>query len=108
MSVGRALTASTFDEVIGSSDVPVLVDFWAEWCHPCKIFDPVLAACSAEDDRFALASVDIDSNQELARRFGVMSAPTLVLLRDGAIVWQSVGARSASRLRDELEPHLAG
>ena len=107
MTAGTALTEATFDEFVGAADVPVLIDFWAEWCGPCKMFDPILAALAADDQRFVLASVDIDSNPTLAMRFAVMSAPTLVLRRDGETVWQSVGARSRSRLSGELEPFLS-
>jgi thioredoxin 1 len=106
MSVGTVLTEATFDEIVGASDVPVLVDFWASWCHPCRIFDPVLVALADADRRFRLASVDIDANPGLAVRFGVMSAPTLLLVDGPSILWRTVGARSRSRLADELEPVL--
>jgi thioredoxin 1 len=107
MSVGVALDGATFDEFVGASDVPVLVDFWAEWCGPCKMFDPVLAALADEDHRFVLASVDTDASPELARRFAVMSAPTVVLLHDGEVVWRAVGARGLTQLRDDLDPSLS-
>ena len=107
MTAGTALTEATFDEFVLAADVPVLIDFWAEWCGPCTMFDPILTALAADDHRFVLASVDIDSNPNLAMRFGVMSAPTLVLHRDGDTVWHSVGARSRSRLSGELEPFLS-
>jgi thioredoxin 1 len=106
MSAGVALTAGTFDEFVRSSDVPVLVDFWAEWCVPCKQFDTVLESVASADDRFVLASVDSDVHMELARRFDVHSVPTLVLLNGGELTWRTVGARGRSRLLDELEPYL--
>jgi thioredoxin 1 len=107
MSVGVELTTATFDEVVGSSERPVLVDFWAEWCPPCKRFDPVLEALASEDSRFMLASVDLDANPDLARRFAVMSAPTIVLLDGSETLWRSVGARSLVALRDEIDPVLS-
>jgi thioredoxin 1 len=106
MSVGAELGDATFDEFIGAADRPVLIDFWAAWCQPCRIFDPVLASLATDDHRFVLASVDIDVNPTLTVRFGVMSAPTVVLIDHGQMVWRSVGARSRSRLADELEPWL--
>jgi thioredoxin len=106
MSAGTALGDATFDEFVGAADVPVLVDFWAPWCAPCKRFDPVLEAMADADARFVLASVDTDESPALARRFTVMSAPTIVLVHDGREVWRSVGARSLTALRDLLEPVL--
>jgi thioredoxin 1 len=106
VSVGTALDTATFDEFVGASDAPVLVDFWAEWCGPCKKFDPVLAALADEDHRFVLASVDTDANPELMRRFAVMSAPTIILFHEGEVVWRAVGARGLTQLRDDLDPQL--
>lgn len=106
MSVGIGLTEATFAEFVGAADAPVLVDFWAAWCRPCRLFDPVLEELASDDDRFQLASVDLDANPALAVRFGVMSAPTIVLLRSGQVVWRIAGARSLARLRDDLEPWL--
>ncbi len=106
MSVGTVLTDPTFAEFVRSSDRPVLVDFWGAWCRPCTMFDPILADLAATDQRFVLASVDIDANRELVLRYGVTSAPTLVLLREGEVVWRTVGARGAGRLGDELASFL--
>lgn len=106
MSVGTALTDATFAEFVRSADRPVLVDFWGAWCRPCTTFDPILADLAAADQRFVLASVDIDANTDLVLRYGVTSAPTLLLLRDGEVVWRTVGARGKGRLADDLASHL--
>ena len=86
-----ALTDQTFDEEIKSATEPVLVDFWAEWCGPCKMVAPILAEI-AEDQagKIQIAKVNIDENLELARRFEVMSIPTMILFKDG-------GASDANR-----------
>jgi thioredoxin 1 len=104
MAVGTVLTGATFDEFVRSGDRPVLVDFWATWCAPCRRFDPVLVDVVGRRGDVSLASVDIDANPELVLRFGVMSAPTLVLVAPtGDVLWRSVGARRASWLDDELD-----
>jgi thioredoxin 1 len=97
------LTDATFDEEVGGSSLPVLVDFTAGWCPPCHALAPVLAEVADEHaDRLRVVSVDIDQQPELARRFGIMSFPTLLLFRDGVVVNRLVGARGKARLLQEL------
>ena len=103
MSAGIALDESTFDEFVRSADRPVLIDFWAPWCGPCKVLDPVLEDIAREDDRFILVSVDSDQNPTLGQRFGVMSVPTIVLVRGDDVVWQSVGSRGRTRMEEDLD-----
>jgi thioredoxin 1 len=101
------LTDSTFDEQIGSSSTPLLVDFWAEWCGPCKMIAPILEDISAEQaGRVAIAKLNIDDNPNTAQRFGVMSIPTLLLFKDGELVSRIVGAKPKGKLLEELDPHL--
>ncbi len=103
----RELDATMLDELVATSEVPVLVDFWATWCGPCVPMARVLDAYAVEEaDRLVVGSVDIDAHPDLARRFAVMSAPTLLLFVDGRLVDRWIGARGPGRLREDLAPHL--
>ncbi|HVA73727.1 MAG TPA: thioredoxin [Acidimicrobiales bacterium] len=101
------LTDQTFDEEIKSATEPVLVDFWAEWCGPCKMVAPILAEI-AEDQagKLQVAKVNIDENLELARRFEVMSIPTMILFKDGEPQARIVGAKGKGQLLQELNPYI--
>ena len=101
------LTDSTFDEQIGASSTPVLVDFWAEWCGPCKMIAPALAEIAKDQEgRVTIAKLNVDENPDVARRFDVMSIPTLLLFKDGELAHRTVGAKGKHQLLSELEPHL--
>ena len=102
------LDEHSFDEVVGASPVPVLLDVTAEWCPPCRAMEPVLAELAVElADRLVVASVDVDRHPELVRRYGVMSFPTLLVLVDGVEQARMGGARGRGRLLEDLRPHLA-
>ena len=89
------VTASNFHDEVISSQIPVLVDFWAPWCGPCRMFSPVLDQVAQENpDTIKIAKVNVDEDPELAGQFGVMSIPTVVLVKQGQVVSQSVGAMS--------------
>ena len=101
------LTDATFDEVIGSSEKPILVDFWAEWCGPCKMIAPVLEEIAAEQEgKIQIVKLNIDDNLDITRRFDVMSIPTLILFKNGEPAMRIVGAKGKGQLLQELSAHI--
>jgi len=98
-----AVTEATFEEEVLKSETPVLVDFWAEWCGPCHAVAPVLDKIVEErGDELKLVKVNIDEEQALSQRYGVMSIPTMILFRDGAPAAAAVGAQPKSALERTL------
>ena len=102
------LTTSTFDESVAAADKPVIVDFWAEWCGPCKMIAPVLGEIAAENgDHLTIAKLNVDENPEIAMRYSVMSIPTLLLFDGGDVKKKIVGAKGKGALMQELDEFLA-
>jgi thioredoxin 1 len=101
------VTDTTFaDEVLGS-DLPVLVDFWAEWCGPCHRLAPVLDELATEyEGRVRIVKMDVDANPQTARTYNVLSMPTLSMFRNGEVVSQIIGAQPKSKLRAQLDGAL--
>ena len=100
------LSNATFDEAVTGSDKPVIVDFWAEWCGPCKKIAPILEEIAGEHSELTVAKLNVDDNPDLAARFNVMSIPTLILFKDGSPEARLVGAKGKGQLLGELGPHL--
>ncbi|MBM3730487.1 MAG: thioredoxin [Actinobacteria bacterium] len=101
------LTSSTFDETVNASDRPILVDFWAEWCGPCKMIAPILTEIAAEQkDNLVIAKLNVDDHGDIAQRFSVMSIPTLLVFDKGEMKKRMVGAKGKGALLQELSEFL--
>jgi len=98
---------STFKSEVLDSPIPVLVDFWATWCAPCRAIAPVVEElASSYKGKLKVAKVDVDSNNEVAQQFGIRSIPTLLIFKGGRVVEQLVGAVAKSRLEDSIKKAL--
>jgi thioredoxin 1 len=92
-----------FDDVVSTSTVPVVVDFWAPWCGPCRMVGPVLEKLASDHpEKVTVLKVNVDSNQELAARYGIMSIPTVILFDGGQLKTQLIGARSQKDYEKEF------
>lgn len=104
MAKPKDITTDDFTDEVEMSDTPVLVDFWAEWCGPCKQLAPRIEELAEEyDGKVKFVKVDVDDNQELAGQFGIRSIPTLLLFDDGEKVDQIVGSVPKERIKEEIE-----
>ncbi|AHM63412.1 thioredoxin [Flammeovirgaceae bacterium 311] len=107
--MGKAIeiTDSNFEEIV-NSDKPVLVDFWAEWCGPCKMIGPVVEELAGDyEGKAVIGKVDVDSNPEVSAKFGIRSIPTLLVFKNGQVVDKQVGAVSKNILAQKLDAQMA-
>jgi thioredoxin 1 len=101
------VTDETFEAEVLNSDKPVLVDFWAEWCGPCRMIAPSVKAIAEEyGDRLKVAKVDTDENPAVPGRYGIVGIPTLMLFKDGNVVERVTGAMPKDRIVAQILPHL--
>ncbi len=101
------LTASTFDETVQSSSTPIVVDFWAEWCGPCKQIAPILGEIASQTEgELTIAKLNVDEHPGIAQKFNVMSIPTLLVFQDGELKKRLVGAKSKGALLQEFQEFL--
>jgi thioredoxin 1 len=103
----RDVTDASFQAEVIESEHPVLVDFWAPWCGPCRVIAPALEEIAEENDDLKIVKLNVDENQVTAARYDVMSIPTLILFRGGDAAKKIIGALPKNRLLKELEPALA-
>ncbi|WP_319475261.1 thioredoxin [Marispirochaeta aestuarii] len=101
------ITADNFESEVLKSNVPVIVDFWAEWCVPCRMVEPVLKKIAAEyDGRLKVAKVNVDDQGQLAAEYNIISIPTLMVVKNGEVVNQQVGAGSKQAILDLVSSYL--
>jgi len=98
---------SSFDTDVLNSDRPVLVDFWAEWCGPCKMIGPILEELELEmGEKIKIVKVDVDANNQIAMNYAIRSIPTLVIIKDGSVLAQHIGAASKAQLENFINQNI--
>ncbi len=104
----RELKQEQFDEIINNSEKPVLVDFFATWCGPCKAMHPILESVEESETglKYDFYQVDVDQAPELSQRFGIMAVPTLAIFKDGNLLYKQAGVHQAPQLEQLLKDHL--
>ena len=103
----RQATDKDFQDEVLSSELPVLVDFWAEWCGPCKMIGPILEELASEmEGKIKIVKVDVDSNSQTAMNYAIRSIPTLIIVKDGSVKSQHIGAASKAQLENFINQNI--
>ena len=101
------VTDANYDEIVGNANVPVVLDFWAAWCGPCKMIGPLIEEMHSEyEGKAIIGKVDVDNNREIAQKFGIRNIPTVAFIKNGEIVDKSVGAVPKTQLTEKLDAIL--
>lgn len=101
------ITDATFDEVVLKSDKPVMVDFWAAWCGPCRMVAPIMEQLTEEyEGKAVIGKVDVDNNQEFAAKYGVRNIPTVLVFKNGEVVEKQVGVAPKATYAEKIDAHL--
>lgn len=108
MSAAKAVTDATFEAEVLGSDKPIMVDFWAEWCGPCRAVSPILDKIAEENaDKLAIVKLDVDANPETAMKYGITSIPAMYVFKGGEVVKRVIGAKPKPALEADLAEFIA-